>query len=133
MQTDSHVALRSKCKEFISDNILEKPLKSNSAGLDVKGNEILGKAFKKLALKNLVKSRKRKSTAVQSESGRGEMRRRGARRAKAFTRQLWKAEEDDAIASLIREHGTKKWTLVARKLQEEYKIYGRTGKQCRER
>jgi len=30
-------------------------------------------------------------------------------------------------------YGTKRWTFVAQKLKETYKIAGRTGKQCRER
>lgn len=133
MQADIHAVLRPKRKEFTSDNTFEKPLKSNSTGCSVKEGETLGKAFKKLALKNLVKPRKRKNTVAQPEHGRGDLKRRGGRRAKAFTRQLWKAEEDDAVVALIGEHGTRRWTLVARRLQDEYRIHGRTGKQCRER
>ena len=35
--------------------------------------------------------------------------------------------------SLVEAHGTKRWTYVAQKLKDQYKIGGRTGKQCRER
>lgn len=55
------------------------------------------------------------------------------RKLRAFTRRLWGDEEDKAITTLVKKYGTKKWTLISRKLQEEYKIHGRSGKQCRER
>jgi len=51
----------------------------------------------------------------------------------AFTRRLWKEEEDEAILNLVKENGIKKWTLISKKLSEEYGINGRSGKQCRER
>eukprot|EP00826_Nyctotherus_ovalis_P049299 TRINITY_DN5941_c0_g5_i1.p4 TRINITY_DN5941_c0_g5~~TRINITY_DN5941_c0_g5_i1.p4 ORF type:complete len:147 (-),score=44.31 TRINITY_DN5941_c0_g5_i1:1154-1594(-) len=55
------------------------------------------------------------------------------RRGKAFTRRLWNEREDSVILKLVKEYGTKKWTLISKKLQEVYHIYGRSGKQCRER
>eukprot|EP00826_Nyctotherus_ovalis_P037321 TRINITY_DN3396_c0_g2_i7.p2 TRINITY_DN3396_c0_g2~~TRINITY_DN3396_c0_g2_i7.p2 ORF type:complete len:160 (-),score=32.55 TRINITY_DN3396_c0_g2_i7:257-736(-) len=55
------------------------------------------------------------------------------RKLRAFTRRLWGDDEDKAITVLVEKYGTKKWTLISRQLQEEYKIYGRSGKQCRER
>jgi hypothetical protein len=66
---------------------------------------------------------------------------KGQRKSKAkrrsessrFTRRLWNAEEDSAISSLVSEHGIKKWTLISKKLNEDYGIKGRSGKQCRER
>ena len=42
-------------------------------------------------------------------------------------------QEDKAIKELISNYGVKKWTLVAKKLAEDFKIKGRSGKQCRER
>ena len=42
-------------------------------------------------------------------------------------------QEDEAIVELVREYGTKKWTFVANKLEDKFKIRTRTGKQCRER
>lgn len=51
----------------------------------------------------------------------------------SFTRRLWNEHEDEAITNLIKKFGIKKWTLISRKLQEDYQIYGRSGKQCRER
>jgi len=39
----------------------------------------------------------------------------------------WTREEDDKVVELVRLHGPKKWTLIARHLN------GRIGKQCRER
>lgn len=50
-----------------------------------------------------------------------------------FTRRLWNEEEDLAITALVQRYGFKKWTLISRKLREEYSIYDRSGKQCRER
>lgn len=51
----------------------------------------------------------------------------------AFKRRLWTKEEDEAITSLVKQHGIRKWTFISKKLQEKYHIYGRYGKQCRER
>ena len=48
-------------------------------------------------------------------------------------RRHWGQEEDEAIKSLVLLHGTKSWTLIADLLQSEYSIFGRSGKQCRER
>eukprot|EP00826_Nyctotherus_ovalis_P007973 TRINITY_DN12062_c0_g2_i1.p1 TRINITY_DN12062_c0_g2~~TRINITY_DN12062_c0_g2_i1.p1 ORF type:complete len:442 (+),score=114.74 TRINITY_DN12062_c0_g2_i1:169-1494(+) len=50
-----------------------------------------------------------------------------------FKRRLWTTEEDSAITSLVALHGIRKWTLISRKLQEKFRIHGRSGKQCRER
>jgi len=51
----------------------------------------------------------------------------------SFKRRLWTTEEDKAITSLVQQHGIRKWTLISRKLQEKFHVYGRSGKQCRER
>lgn len=48
-------------------------------------------------------------------------------------RKLWQPEEDSAITTLVAEHGIKRWTIIASVLKDEYKITGRSGKQCRER
>ena len=48
-------------------------------------------------------------------------------------RRSWAQIEDDAIRQLVEQLGIKQWTLVAKKLQEQYQLGGRTGKQCRER
>merc|ERR1719484_195308 len=42
-------------------------------------------------------------------------------------RRVWSAEEDEQIAALVAEHGTRSWSVIAAKLPT------RTGKQCRER
>lgn len=47
-------------------------------------------------------------------------------------RRLWTQEEDDTITRLVKEYGIRKWTLISKKLKQ-YGIYGRSGKQCRER
>eukprot|EP00831_Metopus_contortus_P050849 TRINITY_DN42736_c0_g2_i1.p1 TRINITY_DN42736_c0_g2~~TRINITY_DN42736_c0_g2_i1.p1 ORF type:complete len:475 (-),score=57.36 TRINITY_DN42736_c0_g2_i1:119-1516(-) len=59
-------------------------------------------------------------------------RRKSSKSAK-FTRKLWSKQEDEAITALSGRYGTKHWTLIAKKLREEYGIAGRSGKQCRER
>ncbi len=51
----------------------------------------------------------------------------------SFTRRLWGDDEDEAIIKLVDKYGIRKWTLISRRLQEEYQIHGRSGKQCRER
>ena len=48
-------------------------------------------------------------------------------------RRLWTDDEDNAITKLINKYGIKKWALISKKMEEEYNIYGRSGKQCRER
>lgn len=55
------------------------------------------------------------------------------RKIEASKRRLWEASEDKAIIQLVKKYGIKKWTYISHKLQEKYKIYGRSGKQCRER
>lgn len=65
-----------------------------------------------------------------------EIRRSGRKRrsrGSTFTRKLWNDEEDDAILSLVQTYGIRRWTLISKKLQENYHIHGRSGKQCRER
>merc|ERR1719182_728215 len=42
-------------------------------------------------------------------------------------RRVWTAEEDEQIAALVAEHGTRSWSVIAARLPT------RTGKQCRER
>lgn len=54
-------------------------------------------------------------------------------RSRSCRRKNWTADEDNAIANLVQENGTKHWTLIADKLRKAFKIKGRTGKQCRER
>jgi len=34
---------------------------------------------------------------------------------------------------LVERYGVKRWTLIAQKMEEKYRLYGRSGKQCRER
>lgn len=43
------------------------------------------------------------------------------------SRRPWTQEEDDLIVKLVKEHGLRKWAIVAAQLS------GRSGKQCRER
>jgi hypothetical protein len=69
----------------------------------------------------------------ENEPSGGKKKRRRRAKYGSFTRRLWSTEEDNAISALVQQYGIKKWTLMAKKLQEEYHIYGRSGKQCRER
>lgn len=55
------------------------------------------------------------------------------RRSGTFTRRHWTRQEDDAISELINKHGMKKWSVIAKKLKEDFGVLGRSGKQCRER
>lgn len=137
MQRSYHLSLRSQSKD-LPDNISDSNTFNNdSTNSEMQPNLAPKKSSKNAGLQNRSKGKARRSKAdlSRSENERNEYRKKGkgARKNKAFTRQLWKNEEDDAIATLVKEYGTKKWTLIAHKLQEEYKIYGRTGKQCRER
>jgi len=76
---------------------------------------------------------KRESTSTPSKSKRKKVGKKTTRKYSSFIRRLWTDKEDKAILKLTKEYGVKNWTLVAKKLQEEYHIYGRSGKQCRER
>lgn len=67
------------------------------------------------------------------KSGKGKRKAKEKRKYSSFTRRLWSENEDIAIISLVNKYGIRKWTLISRKLHDEYKIYGRSGKQCRER
>lgn len=48
-------------------------------------------------------------------------------------RQPWTPDEDSAIRDLVSSIGIKKWSLIAQKMNTDYGLRGRTGKQCRER
>lgn len=47
--------------------------------------------------------------------------------------EVRKMQEDDAIACLVNEFGTKEWTIIAKMLVTRFNIRGRNAKQCRER
>ena len=48
-------------------------------------------------------------------------------------RRAWTPEEDNCIKELVQLYGDKHWSIIAQKLKDQYRIKGRTGKQCRER
>lgn len=49
------------------------------------------------------------------------------------SRRVWTAEEDAAIRTLVKTHGMRSWAIIEEYLASEYSIFGRSGKQCRER
>jgi len=77
-----------------------------------------------------VKSRLRKINQTEEKMNIPKKRKHGI---VSLSRRLWNSKEDEAIENLVKKYGDKKWTLIAKKLDEEYSIIGRTGKQCRER
>lgn len=42
-------------------------------------------------------------------------------------------QEDQAIQVIVQDLGTKRWSEISQTMQEKFKLYGRSGKQCRER
>lgn len=48
-------------------------------------------------------------------------------------RKHWSPQEDEAIRELVGRYTDCKWTEISKKLQTDYNLIGRTGKQCRER
>ena len=50
-----------------------------------------------------------------------------------FTRRHWSQSDDDAIIATVKRHSTKNWSMISKKLEEEFGIKDRSGKQCRER
>ena len=79
------------------------------------------------------KSKEKKTTKRWSDVNESKKNKKKRRGTPGFTRRLWNDVEDDAISTLVIKYGIKKWTLISRKLKEEYGISGRSGKQCRER
>jgi AraC-like DNA-binding protein len=45
----------------------------------------------------------------------------------------WSEEEDEILKHVFETSGLTKWSHIARKMQAEHGITGRSGKQCRER
>lgn len=70
---------------------------------------------------------------VKVQTLEAQRKRRLRQQQSSLRRRLWTTEEDKAISSLVRHYGIRRWTLISRKLQDKYHIYGRSGKQCRER
>jgi hypothetical protein len=58
---------------------------------------------------------------------------KGEKKKTARGKRLWERFEDEAVEQLVQKYGVKKWSLIAEKLNTEYKIKARNGKQCRER
>lgn len=48
-------------------------------------------------------------------------------------RKVWGEREDKILKYLREERGERKWATIARILEQEFDIPGRSGKQCRER
>ena len=48
-------------------------------------------------------------------------------------RKAWTPEEDRTLKMLREEFQINKWSIIAKKMADEYDMPGRTGKQCRER
>jgi hypothetical protein len=48
-------------------------------------------------------------------------------------RKPWCSSEDEAIRILVSSSGIQQWATIAKRLETEFSIRGRSGKQCRER
>lgn len=112
-----------------SDNIKQKEMKARFSKI----RNQLNKSKQKIS--NNIEEKVPFIKIVRQYNGRTKNKRRSKerRKHKAFTIRLWRDKEDKAITELVKKYGEKKWMLISRKLEEEYKIYGRSGKQCRER
>ena len=51
------------------------------------------------------------------------------KRGRTFKRKLWSAKEDNAITILVKEIGECNWGTIAERMNTDYGIKGRTGKQ----
>ena len=69
----------------------------------------------------------------RNNPGKRKLKRSEDKEESKFTRRHWSQKEDKAIWELIQKRGFKKWSLIAKKLKEEFGVIGRSGKQCRER
>lgn len=83
--------------------------------------------------KRLKDNKKTSRSRGRRRGWQGQKKLRSKQQQENLRRRLWTTEEDKAISSLVEHHGIRKWTLISRKLQDKYHIYGRSGKQCRER
>ena len=121
-----------------ADPVALEPTGIQSTGRRVRERKLLPKKTKlrrakgvldNASAENLKESELRKPLAQYKIKWKAKERRKYG----AFTRRLWSDDEDEAIIKLVKKYGIRKWTLISRRLQEEYQIYGRSGKQCRER
>lgn len=48
-------------------------------------------------------------------------------------RKPWSASEDEAIRKLVSANGTQQWAIIAKRLEIDFNVKDRSGKQCRER
>lgn len=48
-------------------------------------------------------------------------------------RKPWSAAEDEAIRKLVSSNGTQQWAVIAKRLETDFNVKERSGKQCRER
>lgn len=48
-------------------------------------------------------------------------------------RKAWTPEQDKTLKHLREELQINKWSIIAKKMADEFDMPGRTGKQCRER
>lgn len=46
-------------------------------------------------------------------------------------RKLWSSEEDRILKYLIEQRGLRRWSQISKAMEEEFKMSGRNGKQCR--
>jgi len=125
-ETDVSLMVTGKINQKLVQNpnetFLTIQLKSNNSLLNSTHNGASNKEQSKSKIHKKLKSPTKKSSSKFLPDSRPKS-----------ARKLWKSEEDMAISKLVQKYGTKKWSLISRKLQEEFHIFGRTGKQCRER
>ena len=48
-------------------------------------------------------------------------------------RKAWTKEEDAVLINIMQEKRIKKWSDISKTMETDFKMFGRTGKQCRER
>jgi len=104
-----------------SNNLLPTLMSSCARFKDTKRNKFptLKKQPKKLQKKKITRGTLKNDIDVQEKE--------------KARRKLWTLEEDSAVRKLVEKYGIKKWALISKKICEQFHIYGRTGKQCRER
>lgn len=87
-----------------------------------------------LELSSLLETERKRTNSGLSQSRKHSIgKQKKLRRKQRYSRKLWSEEEDEAISQLVEAYGTRRWTYIAKKLQESFHVFGRSGKQCRER
>ncbi len=121
--------LKEGCMDYKNADIKLSDSSSSHSSLNV-SVDLLGSSNVKSPMVDTVGS---ENTPVIHEKKTSPFSKQINRSKKKADRRTWTQDEDIAISELVKRLGPKKWSGVALALHDEFGMYFRTGKQCRER